>query len=125
MGIIIVLSNRISVRIKQVNIFTDIIKVFVSNKHCVLSCFSHVQHFATLWTVARQVPLSMGFSRKEYWSGLPYPPPGVIPDPGIERASFTSPAGRQAGSLPLVPPRKTRNKHYIFAIIINNYRIEK
>ena len=97
MGIITVLSNRISVRIKQVNIFTDIIKVSGSNKHCVLNCFSHVQLFAMLWTVARLVPLSMGFSRKEYWSGLPYPPPGVIPDPGIERASFTSPAlaGRQ------------------------------
>ena len=42
--------------------------------------------------VARQVPLSMGFSRQEYWSGLPYPPPGDLPNPGIEPMSFTSPA---------------------------------
>ena len=40
---------------------------------CVLS---HIQLFATLWTVAYQAPLSMGFSRQEYWSGLPFPPPG-------------------------------------------------
>ena len=54
---------------------------------CVLSCFSHVQLFATLWTIARQVPLSMGFSRQEYWSGLPCPPPGDLPNPGIEPES--------------------------------------
>ena len=48
-----------------------------------LSHFSCVQLFATLWTVAHQVPLSMGFSRQEYWSGLPCPPPG-LPDPGIK-----------------------------------------
>ena len=53
---------------------------------CVLS---HVQFFATPWTVAHQAPLSMGFSRQEYWSGLPWPPPGDLPDPGIE---LTSPA---------------------------------
>ena len=45
-----------------------------------------------LWTVARQAPLSMGFSRQEYWSGLPCPPPGDLPDPGIEPASLKSPA---------------------------------
>ena len=45
---------------------------------------SHVQHFATLWTVAYQAPPSMGFSRQEYWSGLPFPSPGDLPDPGIE-----------------------------------------
>ena len=43
---------------------------------CMLSCFSHVWLFATLWTMGRQAPLSMGFSRQEYWSGLPFPPPG-------------------------------------------------
>ena len=41
---------------------------------------SHVQLFATLWTIARQAPLSMGFSRQEYWSGLPCPYPGDLPD---------------------------------------------
>ena len=57
---------------------------------CRLSCFCHVQPFATLWTVTRQVPLSMGFSRQEYWSGLPSPPPGVLPEPGTEPLSLTS-----------------------------------
>ena len=51
---------------------------------------------ATPWTVAYQAPLSMGFSRQEYWSGLPFPSPGDLPDPGIEPRS---PAW-QAGSLP-------------------------
>ena len=54
----------------------------------VLSPFSHVQLFATLWTVAHQAPLSTGFSRQEYWSGLPFPSPGDLPDPGIEPTSF-------------------------------------
>ena len=56
----------------------------------VLSCFSRVRLFATLWTVARQAPLSMGFSRQEYWSGLPCPPPGDLPHPGIEPSSLRS-----------------------------------
>ena len=53
---------------------------------CMLSHFSHVQLFMTLWTIARQAPLSMGFSRQEYWSGLPCPPPGDL-DPGIKPMS--------------------------------------
>ena len=48
---------------------------------------SRVQLFATPWTVAYQAPLSMGFSRQEYWSGLPFPSPGDLPDPGIEPRS--------------------------------------
>ena len=59
---------------------------------CMLSCFSHVWLFATLWTVARQAPLSMGFSRQEYWSALPCPPPGDLPNPGIEPRSLMCPA---------------------------------
>ena len=47
---------------------------------CVLSHFSRVQLFETLWTVALQAPLSMGFSRQEYWNGLPFLPPGHLPD---------------------------------------------
>ena len=54
---------------------------------CVLSCFSHVSLFATLWTVARQASPSMGFSRQEFWSGLPCPPRGDLPNPGIELMS--------------------------------------
>ena len=48
---------------------------------------SHVRLFVTPWTVAHQAPLSMGFSRQEYWSGLPFPSPGDLPDPGIEPGS--------------------------------------
>ena len=59
---------------------------------CMLSRFSHVQIFATLWTVAHQAPLSKGFSRQEYWSGLPCPSPRDLPNPGIEPESFKSPA---------------------------------
>ena len=57
-----------------------------------LSRFSRVQLCATLWTVACQAPLSMGFSRQEYWSGLPRTPPGDLPHPGMEPVSLMSPA---------------------------------
>ena len=58
---------------------------------------SHVQIFVTPWAVARQAPLSMGFSRQEYWSGLSFPSPGTLLNPGIEHESPTL----QADSLPL------------------------
>ena len=54
--------------------------------------FSSVQLFATQWTIAHQAPLSTGFFRQEYWNGLLCPPPGDLPDPGIQPASFLSPA---------------------------------
>ena len=57
---------------------------------CILSCFSCIRLCVTLWTIALQVPLSMGFSRWESWSGLPCPPPGDLPDPGIESVSLRS-----------------------------------
>ena len=56
------------------------------------SCFSCARLFVTLWTVAFQAPLSMRFSRQEYWSGLPCPSPGDLPDPGMELKSLMSPA---------------------------------
>ena len=59
---------------------------------CMLSCFSHLQLFATLWTVACQGPLSMGFSRQTYWNGLPCPSPEDLPCPGIKPGSPESPA---------------------------------
>ena len=71
----------------------------------VLSCFSRVQLFATPWTVAHQAPVSMGFSRQKYWSGLPFPPPEDLPDPGIKPMSPVFPA-LQADSLPPEPPGK-------------------
>ena len=58
---------------------------------CVQS-LSHVRRFATPWTVACQAPLSVGFSRRERWSGLPFPPPGDLPDPGTESVTYLSPA---------------------------------
>ena len=57
-----------------------------------LSCFNQVQLFVTPWTIAHQALLSMEFSRQEYWSGLPCPPPGDLPDPGMEPKSLLSPA---------------------------------
>ena len=61
---------------------------------------SRVRLFATPWTVAHQAPLSMGFSRQEYWSGLPFPSPGDLPDPGIEPRS----PALQADALTSEPP---------------------
>ena len=65
---------------------------FILMRACVLSHFSRVRLFATPWTIAHQSPLFMGFSRQEYRSGLSFPPPGDLPDPGIEPASLISPA---------------------------------
>ena len=67
---------------------------------CVVSC---VRLFAILWTVDSQAPLSMEFSRQEYWSRLPFPTPRDLPDPGIEPTSFTSPVfvGRFFTTAPL------------------------
>ena len=56
----------------------------VGSALCVISCFSHVWLFATVWTIAHQVPLSTGFSRQEYKSGFRFLPAGYLPHPGIE-----------------------------------------
>ena len=71
---------------------------FFCSCECVLSHFSHVWLFVILWTVAHQAPLSMRFSRQEYWSGLPCPPPGDLPYLGTEPAFPEVPA-LQANSL--------------------------
>jgi len=69
-----------------------------------------IQLFVSPWTVALQAPLSMGFSRQEYWSEWPCPPPGDLPNPGIKPGSLTSP--ELAGcSLPLTPPGNRRPPH--------------
>ena len=57
--------------------------------------------FLILWIIARQAPLSMGFSKQEYWKALPCPPPGDLPDPGIESTSLICLLHLQVGSLPL------------------------
>ena len=59
---------------------------------CMLSHFSCVQLFVALWTIVHQAPLSMVFSKQEYWSGLPCPLPGDLPNPGIKTACLGFPA---------------------------------
>ena len=70
--------------------------------------YVHAQPCLTLtpWTVTRQAPLAVGFPRQEYWSGLPFPPPVYLPDPGIELTSPVSPAmvGRFSPNVPLEKP---------------------
>ena len=70
-----------------------------------LTHFSSIQLFVTLWTVAHQAPLFMGFSRQEYWCGLPGPPPGDLPDLGTEPMSLCLLHWHE-GSLPLAPTWK-------------------
>ena len=78
-----------------------------------LSC---IQLFVTLWTVARQAPLSMEFSRQEYWSRLPFPPPGDLRDPKIEPTSPVSPA-LQADTLLLNHQGSPKVHHFLFVRI--------
>ena len=83
---------------------TQIISFYILFKVCacmaaVLNRFSHLQLFVTLWTVAYEAPLSMGFSRQEYWSGLPFPSQGIFPSQGSNLHLLRS--------LPLAPPGKT------------------
>ena len=76
-----------------------------------LSSYYHVPLFATSWTAAGHAPLSMEFSRQAYWSGLPYPLPGDLPDPGIKPTSLTSPALALAGRFcPGLPTSLTGGK---------------
>ena len=63
-----------------------------NHPHLCACMLSRVRLFAALWTVALQAPLSMGFPRQEYWRGLPFPPPGHLPNPGIEPTSPAAPA---------------------------------
>ena len=82
--------------ITQMNLFPPIVSVLL------LNCFSCVLLFATPWTVAHQVPLSMGFPRQEYWSGLPFPSPEGLSNPGIKPGSPLStelPSWRSLGSI--------------------------
>ena len=70
-----------------------------------MKLLSHVQLFATPWTVANQAPLSMGFYRQEYWNGLPFPSSGYLPNPGIKPGS----PALQAEALPSEPAGKPRS----------------
>ena len=71
-------------------------RILESEKKVKVKSLSRVQFFATPWIVAHQAPPSMGFSRQEYWSGLPCPSPGDLPNPGIKLRSLAL----QADSLP-------------------------
>ena len=77
----------------------------ITKKYSQCHVLSYVWLFATPWTVAHQAPLSMEFSRQEYWSGLPFLLPGHLPDPGIEPESPASPT-LWVGSLPIEPSGK-------------------
>ena len=91
---------------KTVNYFTNVRCKSYALCACMQSHFSPVWIFETPWTVAHQATLSMGFSRQEYWSGRPCPPPGDLPNPGSEPVSLMfSCIGRQVLYLLLVPPR--------------------
>ena len=79
--------------------------------------FSHVQLFATPWTVAYQALPSMGFSRQEYWSGLPFPSPGDLPNPGIELGSPTL----QADALTSEPPGKPLCKPVLLLLLLSRF----
>ena len=79
-------SKSMHGKLYVLEIYNTIVCVYV------LCCFSRLRLFATLWIIAHQAPLSMRFSRQEYWSGLPCPPPGDLPNPGIEPTPLRSPA---------------------------------
>ena len=81
----------------------------ITPSHLIASCAGLSRcrvRLETLWAIARQVPLSMGFCRQEYWSGLPCPPPGDLPYPGTKHRSLTL----QANSLPSEPPGKAGSR---------------
>ena len=94
-----------------VKLFSMTLRLWTHSTHVIVrACclFNRVQFFTTLWTVARQAPLSVGFSRQEYWSRLPCPPPGGLPNPGIKPMPLASLA-LAGSSLPLVPPGNPRD----------------
>ena len=82
-----------------------LVKILTWQAKCVLGHFSLVQLIVIPWTVPRQAPLSIGFSRQEYWSRLPFLSPGDLPNSGIEPRSPALPAD----SLPSEPPGKPKN----------------
>ena len=88
-------------KFKKIEMISDIFSDH--NTMSEVKSLSRVQLFATPWTVVYQASLSMGFSRHEYWSGLPCPSPGDLPDPGIKPRSLAL----QADALPSEPPGKS------------------
>ena len=82
----------------------DVRQLTVKDTSEEVKSLSRVQLFATPWTIAYQAPLSMGFSRQECWSGLPFPSPGDLPNPGIEPGSLAL----RADPLSSEPPGKPK-----------------
>ena len=78
-------NSTLAIMVSSLKIHFAIIKLI--ERKVKVKSLSRVPLFATPWTVAYQAPLSMRFSRQEYWSGLPFPSPGDLPDPGIEPGS--------------------------------------
>ena len=99
MGHLLQLMNSIDAKL-----LTEVYTVFSleTGMKVKVKSLNHVRLFATPWTIAYQAPLSVGFSRQEYWSGLPFPSPGGLPNPGIEPGYPTL----QTGSLPSEPSGK-------------------
>ena len=95
-------NNRKSIQ----NIGRRSTQIFSQRHMAKVKFLSRVRLFATPWTVAYQAPLSMGFSRQQYWSGLPCPSPGDLPDPGIKPRS----PALQTDALPSQPPGKSKEK---------------
>ena len=91
-----------------------LLKLMDDHEKVKVKSISCVQLFSLLWAVTHQAPLSMGFSRQEYWSGLPFPSPGDLTDPGIK---LRSPA-LQVDSLPSEPPGK--QAHYLHFLSIKS-----
>ena len=96
------LSSYASFFSSQDNVIT-ITHEYLDQNHFHRMCVCVLTHFGCLRLIAPQASLSMGFCRQEYWTGLSCPPPGDLPDPGIEPASLTSNLHWQVGSLPLGP----------------------
>ena len=102
-------SNQLSQRMATHLFFFFFKGLRGPNYHCVcVKSLSRVRLFPTPWTVARHAPLSMGFSKQEYWSGLPFPSPGDLPNPGIKSGS----SALQADALSSEPPRKPEDQKY-------------
>ena len=85
-----------------------------------MKSLSRVRLLVTPWTAAHQAPPSMGFSRQEYWSGLPFPSPGALPNTGIESRS----PALQADALPSEPPGKPRKGLFKYLISNNRFGID-
>ena len=86
------LCLHFNVRMSMTTMFHNIFMDSLNHIACMLSCFNHVQLFMTSWTVTHQAPLSMGFSRQEYWSELSCPPPEDLPKLRIKPMFLVSPA---------------------------------